>query len=175
MCLTPASPRNLIAVSPRSSAIAIAGADVLEALRGFVRSDTKATWGTCAGMIMLADRLEEKGLKSGGQANLGGMDITVRRNFFGRQSESFKATGTCSMLKGTDGDEDFPAVFIRAPGLAEIGDKAEVVATVEYKDETINVAARQGNMLATAFHPELTKDTRWHELFVTQMVLKLSA
>lgn len=110
-------------------------------------------WGTCAGMILLASKLVQDR-----PIPLGVMDITVNRNAFGRQIESFE---TNLEIKGLE--KPMHATFIRAPWIVSSGPKVEVLATLE--DGTI-VAARQGNMLATAFHPELTEDTRLHEYFV---------
>jgi len=113
-------------------------------------------FGSCAGMIMLAtnllDRIE-------GQETLGGLDVTVRRNAFGRQVDSFESDID---LKGVDGPP-FRAVFIRAPWVEEAGPGVEVLGT-EPRTGRI-VAVRQGPVLATSFHPELTRDGRIHQLF----------
>jgi pyridoxal 5'-phosphate synthase pdxT subunit len=113
-------------------------------------------FGSCAGMIMLAstllDRIE-------GQETLGGLDVTVRRNAFGRQVDSFESD---IALKGVDGPP-FRAVFIRAPWVEQTGPGVEVLGT-EPRTGRI-VAVRQGPVLATSFHPELTRDGRIHQLF----------
>ena len=113
-------------------------------------------FGSCAGMIMLAtnllDRIE-------GQETLGGLDVTVRRNAFGRQVDSFESDID---LKGMDGPP-FRAVFIRAPWVEQAGPGVEVLGT-EPRTSRI-VAVRQGPVLATSFHPELTRDGRIHQLF----------
>ena len=112
-------------------------------------------WGTCAGAILLArkvDNLDRPGIET--------MDIAVRRNAFGRQVDSFEAD---LLIEGLAGDP-FHAVFIRAPGIESTFGGARAICTLE--DGTI-VAARQGNLLATSFHPELTGDTRLHELFLS--------
>ncbi|MHB1820899.1 MAG: pyridoxal 5'-phosphate synthase glutaminase subunit PdxT, partial [Streptosporangiaceae bacterium] len=114
-------------------------------------------FGSCAGMIMLADRLVDR---SSDQQTLGAIDMTVRRNAFGRQTDSFEADLRISGI----GDEPFRAVFIRAPWVEEVGPRAESLAT-EPRTGKI-VAVRQGHLLATAFHPELTRDNRVHALFV---------
>lgn len=114
-----------------------------------------AIWGTCAGAILLAERagdLDREGLRL--------MDITVRRNAFGRQVESFEAGLDVPVL----GPPPFRGVFIRAPVIAEAGLSAEVLASLA--GGTV-VAAQQGALLATSFHPELTDDTRFHEFFLT--------
>jgi pyridoxal 5'-phosphate synthase pdxT subunit len=114
-------------------------------------------FGSCAGMIMLADRLTDR---AGGQQTLGGIDIAVRRNAFGRQVDSFESD---IPLRGIGGP-DFRAVFIRAPWVEEAGPGVEILGT-EPRTGRI-VAVRQGPALATAFHPELTPDRRIHEFFV---------
>jgi pyridoxal 5'-phosphate synthase pdxT subunit len=115
-------------------------------------------WGTCAGMILLASKLVQDR-----PVPLGVMDITVNRNAFGRQIESFETD-----LEITGLAKPMHATFIRAPWIVSAGPKVEVLSKLP--DGTI-VAARQGNMLATSFHPELTEDTRLHEYFA-QMIDK---
>lgn len=127
--------------------------EMLEPLRRRVR-DGMPTYGTCTGMILLARDLED-GLP--GQAVLGAMDIGVRRNAFGRQRESFEA----ALVFGDD-PRPLPAVFIRAPEVVRVGDAVTVLARWEGRV----VAVRQGSLLATAFHPELTGDDRVHRYFV---------
>jgi pyridoxal 5'-phosphate synthase pdxT subunit len=127
-------------------------------LRAWVHGG-RPTWGTCAGMILLAERAE--GQKQGGQPLLGGLDVTVNRNYFGRQVDSFETILDVPAL----GPEPIPAVFIRAPAITEVGPEAEGLAELPGAPG-IYVAARQGPILATAFHPELTADTRWHALFL---------
>ncbi|KAB2952873.1 pyridoxal 5'-phosphate synthase glutaminase subunit PdxT [Heliorestis acidaminivorans] len=110
-------------------------------------------WGTCAGMILLAKEIE-----ASDQLRLGLMDIKVRRNAFGRQVDSFEVPLDMKEI----GDEPFPAVFIRAPYISEKNDQVKVLATHEEK----TVAVRQGHLLAAAFHPELTDDSRMHQYFL---------
>lgn len=124
-----------------------------EPLQAFARSG-KPVWGTCAGLIMLAGRLLEDRPEP-----LGAMSTVVHRNGFGRQVDSFT---TSIEIAGVAGGA-FEAVFIRAPKIAEMGSAVDVLAALP--DGTI-VAAREGNLLVTAFHPELTKDDRVHELFM---------
>ena len=124
---------------------------LIEPLRRF--SQRKPTWGTCAGMIFLA---RDIGIEE--QPILGSMDITVDRNAFGRQIDSFE---TDLAIKGLAG-EPFHAVFIRAPVVTAADSEVDVLARLE--DGRI-VAVRQGRLLATAFHPELTNDLRLHSLF----------
>ncbi|MDE0545519.1 pyridoxal 5'-phosphate synthase glutaminase subunit PdxT [Microbacterium sp. C7(2022)] len=113
-------------------------------------------YGTCAGLIMLADRIVQ-GIE--GQETVGGLDVTVRRNAFGAQTESFEVDLDVPVL----GAPPVRAAFIRAPVIERIGPGVEVLATLS--DGTI-VAVRQGPLLATAFHPEVTGDDRFHRLFV---------
>jgi 5'-phosphate synthase pdxT subunit len=116
-------------------------------------------WGTCAGAILLAKDVQDA---LPGQPLLQAMDISVRRNAFGRQVQSFETLLDVPAL----GSRPFPAVFIRAPRIEAVAPGVEVLATLD--DGTI-VAARQGPLLATAFHPELTDDARFHGLFVAQV------
>jgi pyridoxal 5'-phosphate synthase pdxT subunit len=130
--------------------------DLMEPLRKRLGTGMPA-FGSCAGMIMLADRVED-GIE--GQETFGGIDMTVRRNAFGRQVDSFESDITLTGLGGPE----FRAVFIRAPWVEQTGDAVEIIGT-ESRTGRI-VAVRQGPALATAFHPELTPDLRIHKLFV---------
>jgi pyridoxal 5'-phosphate synthase pdxT subunit len=114
-------------------------------------------FGSCAGMIMLADRLPDP---ASGQQTLGGIDMTVRRNAFGRQVDSFERDLHITGLTGGP----YRAVFIRAPWVEETGPGVEILATDPGTSRI--VAVRQGRALATSFHPELTPDWRVHEMFV---------
>jgi pyridoxal 5'-phosphate synthase pdxT subunit len=132
--------------------------ELFEPLRERIREGMPA-FGTCAGMIMLADRIEG-GIA--GQETLGGLDITVRRNAFGRQVDSFEAD-----LDFAAFDSPFHAVLIRAPWVEKVGDGVEVLARIEAgADAGRIVAVRQGPVLATSFHPEISGDDRLHRLFV---------
>jgi pyridoxal 5'-phosphate synthase pdxT subunit len=119
--------------------------------------DGMPVFGSCAGMIMLAARL---GGAASGQETLGAIDMTVRRNAFGRQVDSFESDLEVTGIGGPP----FRAVFIRAPWVEQTGAEVEVLATEPVAGRI--VAVRQGAALATAFHPELTPDGRIHELFV---------
>jgi pyridoxal 5'-phosphate synthase pdxT subunit len=130
--------------------------DLMEPLRKRLAAGLPA-FGSCAGMILLADRVEDA---VAGQETLGGIDMTVRRNAFGRQVDSFESD---IALRGVPGPE-FRAVFIRAPWVEQTGEAVEIIGT-EARTGRI-VAVRQGPALATAFHPELTPDLRIHKLFV---------
>jgi 5'-phosphate synthase pdxT subunit len=131
----------------------------LEPLRAARRAGMPM-YGSCAGMIMLADTVSDA---RPDQETIGGLDVVVRRNAFGRQVDSFETDLDMPII----GTTPFRAVFIRAPRVDLVGPDVEVLATVvrETGDGTI-VAVRQGHLLATAFHPELTGDLRIHELFV---------
>lgn len=118
----------------------------------------KPVFGTCAGLILLAKEIE-----GSDQPRLGLMDITVRRNAFGRQVDSFEADLDIPVL----GEKPFRAVFIRAPYVAGTGSDVEVLA--QYQDKIVCV--RQGNFLAAAFHPELTADLRLHHYFLDLAVM----
>ena len=132
--------------------------DLLEPLRARIKEGLP-TFGTCAGMILLAERIEDG---APDQETVGGLDITVRRNAFGRQVDSF------------EGDLDFDgfdapvhAVFIRAPWVEEVGPGVEVLATVPAGEAAGRiVAVREGHLMATSFHPEVGADDRIHRYFV---------
>jgi 5'-phosphate synthase pdxT subunit len=111
-------------------------------------------WGTCAGMILLAKNIG--GLR---QPLIGVMNLVVERNAFGRQLDSFETALDIPAI----GVEPFPAIFIRAPLVHTVSGETEVLATL---DDGRIVAAREGNLLATSFHPELTADDRLHRYFV---------
>ncbi|XP_072968252.1 probable pyridoxal 5'-phosphate synthase subunit PDX2 isoform X2 [Typha angustifolia] len=158
--------------------------NLFPALREFVRAG-KPVWGTCAGLIFLANKAV--GQKSGGQELIGGLDCVVHRNFFGSQLQSFEIELSVPKLADNEGGTDIcRGVFIRAPGILEAGPDVEVLADcpvpsdnagpvipggedqedkIFFQDRVI-VAVRQGNLLGTAFHPELTSDTRWHSFFL---------
>ena len=115
-------------------------------------------YGSCAGMILLADEILDA---KEGQKTFGGLDITVRRNAFGRQVDSFE-----SDIAFNDGSTDLiRAVFIRAPWVERVGKNVEVLASVD----THPVAVRSGHLLATSFHPELTADHRIHRYFIEEV------
>ncbi|MCC2308373.1 pyridoxal 5'-phosphate synthase glutaminase subunit PdxT [Cellulomonas chengniuliangii] len=136
--------------------------DLFEPLRDRLRGGLPA-YGSCAGMILLADRILGG---AAGQQVLGGLDITVRRNAFGRQVDSFE---TDLVIDGIEDSATSPlhAVFIRAPWVEEVGPAAEVLGRVDTGPAAGRiVAVRQGPLLATSFHPEVTGDARVHRLFV---------
>ncbi|CAN6439382.1 unnamed protein product [Victoria cruziana] len=158
--------------------------NLFPALRSFIKSG-KPVWGTCAGLIFLADRAV--GQKLGGQELVGGLDCLVHRNFFGSQIQSFEAElPVPAIAEKEGGPPSFRGIFIRAPAILEAGPSVEVLADYpvpikqiakiasgsQTEQEQNNaegkviVAVKQGNLLATAFHPELTADTRWHSFFL---------
>ncbi|MBU3571701.1 pyridoxal 5'-phosphate synthase glutaminase subunit PdxT [Priestia aryabhattai] len=128
--------------------------DFLEPLRQFAKAG-KPVFGTCAGLILLAGQVVDRE-----EPHLGVMDITVARNSFGRQRDSFEAA-----LNIKDIGEDFIGVFIRAPHIVEVGENVEVLAM--HNDRI--VAARQGQFLGCSFHPELTDDARMAQYFVAMV------
>jgi 5'-phosphate synthase pdxT subunit len=145
--------------------------DVLEPLRKLIGEGLPA-FGSCAGMIMLADRIADG---AQGQLTYGGIDMTVRRNAFGRQVDSFERdidlTGLSASASaghsasGSDGHSaTLRAIFIRAPWVEQTGPGVSILGTDQGTGRI--VAVRQGPLLATAFHPELTPDRRIHQLFV---------
>ena len=146
---------------------------LIEPLRDWVQAG-RPTWGTCAGMVFLAERAE--GQKAGGQPLLGGLDITVNRNYFGRQLDSFEMLLDTPQIPALgDGAELYSAIFIRAPVITAIGQGVEPLASLSTADGgKLIVAVRQGSILATAFHPELTADIRWHQLFLDMALRAVS-
>ena len=136
--------------------------DLFDPVQDRVRAGMPA-YGSCAGMILLADRLLGA---ADGQQTLGGLDITVRRNAFGRQVDSFETDLVIDGIEDTAA-QPVHAVFIRAPWVEEVGPAATVLARVETGPAAGRiVAVRQGSLLATSFHPEVTGDMRVHRLFV---------
>jgi len=121
-------------------------------------------YGSCAGMIMLAERIENPAVAANGdvQRSFGGIDMTVRRNAFGRQVDSFESR---LVFAG----QSFEAVFIRAPEAIEVGPGVQVLSTVPGQNPQVHdriVAVRQGNLVATSFHPEVTGSNAIHEFFI---------
>nr|WP_218847077.1 pyridoxal 5'-phosphate synthase glutaminase subunit PdxT [Psychromicrobium silvestre] len=142
-----------------------------EPLKEFIASG-QPVYGSCAGMILLADRIVDPATDLGGQPQqtLGGLDIAVRRNAFGRQRDSFETELTFSGL--SDPERPMHAVFIRAPWVESAGAGVQRLATVRIEGADRAVAVRSGNLLATSFHPEVTgqrgvpSELRVHELFI---------
>jgi 5'-phosphate synthase pdxT subunit len=132
--------------------------ELFEPLQQAIRDGLPA-FGSCAGMILLADRVVDG---AEGQQTLGGLDVTVRRNAFGRQVDSFEAELALTGIAGAP----FHAVFIRAPWVESIGPRARVLGTVSAGPAAGRiVAVRQRQVIATSFHPEITDDDRVHRMF----------
>lgn len=130
--------------------------DMLDTVREMLREGLPV-YGSCAGLILLC-----KTIIGSEQLRLGLLDAAVRRNAFGRQVDSFE----CNLPVPVLGDAPFPAVFIRAPLIESAGPEVDVLAEVEMGGQNKPVAVRQGNILATSFHPELTDDMRFHRYFL---------
>jgi 5'-phosphate synthase pdxT subunit len=134
--------------------------DLFEPIRQRIKEGLPVL-GTCAGMIMLAERVEDG---TPDQETLGGLDITVRRNAFGRQVDSFEGEVDFTGL-----DQPVHAIFIRAPWVEETGPEVEVLARIDHGPAAGRiVAVRQGSLMATSFHPEVGGDARIHRLFLEQ-------
>ncbi|WXG42481.1 MAG: pyridoxal 5'-phosphate synthase glutaminase subunit PdxT [Candidatus Freyarchaeum deiterrae] len=133
---------------------------LLDAIKKFA-NDGKPILGTCSGMILLAKDVYDRVVGKTDQSTLKLVDITVERNAFGHQSESFENDLDIPLL----GEKKFRGVFIRAPVVHRLGDKVKTLCRL---DERI-VAVQQQNILATSFHPELTDDTRFHEFFLKKV------
>lgn len=132
--------------------------DLAEPMKEAIRAGLPV-YGTCAGLIMLADRVLDR---IDGQQSLGGLDVAVRRNAFGSQLDSFETDLEIAEV----GEPAVHAVFIRAPVVEEIGPGVRALATL---DDGRVVAVEQGNLLGTSFHPEITGDTRFHGYFVEKV------
>lgn len=130
--------------------------DLWQPLRDFHASG-RALWGTCAGAILLAGKVEGGSPSLPPQPSLGAIDLTIQRNAFGRQVDSFT---TPLDVKGLE--EPFPAVFIRAPVITDTAPEVEVLAQLDGQ----TVHARQGKVMVSSFHPELSSDTRLHSTFL---------
>ncbi len=126
-----------------------------EGLKKFAKK--RYVWGTCAGMILVADRVDDPRVD-----NLGFIDIYVQRNAYGRQIDSFTAK---KHLPFVDGKEEFKLIFIRAPKLLEYGDSVTPLGSINGNV----VIARNDNILVSSFHPELTSDPRIHSYFISKM------
>lgn len=153
------------------------------------RIQKKPTWGTCAGLILLSAQANSNSTKVGGQELIGGLSVRIHRNHFGRQIESFEAPLILPFLP--EGSSPFPGVFIRAPVVEEVLAESEVeilaklpgrvdrmkkgISQAVSKDEAGDIiAVRQGNILGTSFHPELTGDSRVHAWFLNEILLNRS-
>ena len=151
----------LILPGGESTAIALLARnyDLIDPIRARIKSGMP-TYGSCAGMILLADRVIDG---APDQETFGGIDMTVRRNAFGRQVDSFESSLTF-------GTQSLHAVFIRAPWVEEVGAGVEVISSVVTENGSIHpVAVRQEHLLATSFHPELTGDLVVHRYFIDEV------
>ncbi|KAJ9472268.1 hypothetical protein DIPPA_56949 [Diplonema papillatum] len=153
--------------------------DLIEPIRDFIHKDKKPVLGTCAGLIVLSDRVTHE--KEGGQALFGGLSTVVARNGFGRQVNSFEHA--LNIAEGVDVKPVDPAVFIRAPIVVQAEPSVKVLATLvhsfkDYCDPNANeqraadnvdviVGVQQDHIVGLSFHPELTDDTCWHQYFKT--------
>lgn len=151
----------LILPGGESTAIALLAKnyDLIEPIRTRIKAGMP-TYGSCAGMILLADRIVD-GVQ--GQITFGGLDMTVRRNAFGRQVDSFESDLNFAGIS-------LHAIFIRAPWVEEIGPGVEVISSVTTPDgQSHPVAVRQNHLMATSFHPELTHDLAVHRYFFDEV------
>jgi 5'-phosphate synthase pdxT subunit len=137
---------------------------LIEPIRAMA-AEGKPLWGTCAGMIFMSKDVQRD------QPLLGLMDVTVRRNAFGRQVDSFETDLDVPVIATPENKHPFHAIFIRAPLIESVGPGVEVLARLA--DGTI-VAARQNNWLATSFHPELSNDDRFHRYFLSLVDTKVA-
>ena len=136
---------------------------MLEATREFAA--TKPVWGVCAGMILMADELSG----SAAQPLIGGLKVTVERNALGRQIDSrYRSIELCDAAKAADLGSD--AYFIRAPVVTQTGEKVETLATTTLSSDEATVAVRQGNLMGTCFHPEISNDDSWLQLFLKEVM-----
>jgi 5'-phosphate synthase pdxT subunit len=119
----------------------------------------KPIYGTCAGLILIASRIVDETAERGGQLQLGFLDVTVARNAFGRQVDSFEADLDIPVL----GDPPLRAIFIRAPAITETGTAVDTLSSYDSRP----VLVRQGSLLGSSFHPELSGDDRIHRLFLS--------
>jgi 5'-phosphate synthase pdxT subunit len=138
--------------------------EVFEPIKKRIKSGMP-TYGSCAGMIMLADHIVAA---KDGQETFGGIDITVRRNAFGRQVDSFETDISAPQISTSP----IRAIFIRAPWVEKVGQDVQVLASIEGSDaQSHPVAVRQGHLLATAFHPEITDDYSVHRYFLDKVCI----
>jgi len=147
---------GIILPGGESTVMSILDNDIFEEIQKFIKQD-KPIWGTCSGMILLANNIEGK---IEGQKKIGGLDIIVQRNFFGSQQQSF--IENLPYPKEFCKEGRYPAIFIRAPVIKEVYNDTKILAT--YKNNI--VAVQQNNILGTSFHPELSDNYSWHEYFI---------
>jgi len=158
---------GLVIPGGESTAIALVARKwgVLDLLKDWVKQG-KPVYGTCAGLIMLADSVECQ--KEHGQELIGGLDVTAKRNMYGKQISSFIAPLDIQDEQLNSMTNGFKGMFIRAPGITRVGENVQILASLEGDP----VAVRQNSIMVTCFHPELTKSTIWHEYFIRHLILK---
>jgi len=147
---------GIILPGGESTVMSIIEENIFKEIQIFIKKG-KPVWGTCAGMILLANNIKGKIDR---QKNISGLDITVERNFFGSQQQSFIEELTYPEVFCKEGT--FPAIFIRAPIIKQVYNDTKILAS--YKNNI--VAVQQKNILGTSFHPELSRDYSWHEYFI---------
>jgi 5'-phosphate synthase pdxT subunit len=147
---------GIIIPGGESTTMSILDNDIFEEIQIFCKQE-KPIWGTCSGMILLANNIEGK---IEGQKNIGGLDIIVQRNFFGSQQQSF--IDNLKYPKEFCKEGTYPAIFIRAPVIKEVYNNTKILAICKKNI----VAVQQNNILGTSFHPELSEDYSWHEYFI---------
>lgn len=147
---------GIIIPGGESTTMSILDNDIFEEIQKFSKQG-KSIWGTCSGMILLANNIEGK---IEGQKNIGGLDIIVQRNFFGSQQQSF--IDYLKYPKEFRKEGTYPAIFIRAPVIKELYNDTKILAICKKNI----VAVQQNNILGTSFHPELSEDYSWHEYFI---------
>ncbi|EGG16766.1 SNO glutamine amidotransferase family protein [Cavenderia fasciculata] len=172
-------PHGMILPGGESTAMAIIAEkdqELFPYLQQLVHSQKIAVWGTCAGSIMLSNQVDHQ--KKGGQSLIGGLEVQISRNYFGRQINSFETTLTLNLHDDQEeggasiNKMEFEGIFIRAPAILKtLSDKVHIISDFNHTkpdgtEETVIVAVQQDNMLATVFHPELTNDNRFHQYFV---------
>lgn len=136
---------------------------LMEAIKNFVHVQSKPVFGTCAGLILLSDRVESRD-----EPIIGGLDVTVKRNAYGRQLESFRTDRVLNTLDGSLGE----GIFIRAPAIQSIHADAQVVASLD--GLPVGVKDSNNKIIGLAFHPELTKDLSWHRQFIWMIKSRLA-
>jgi len=147
---------GIIIPGGESTAMSIIEENIFDELKIFINQN-KPVWGTCAGMILLSNEILGK---IDNQKHIGGLDVTIQRNFFGSQQQSF--IKNIEYPKEFNKYGEYPAIFIRAPIIKEVYNNTRILAIC---DKNI-VAVQQNNILGTSFHPELSSDFSWHEYFI---------
>ena len=158
---------GIIIPGGESTSIGIIEENIFEELRNHIIKG-KIIWGTCAGMILLANEII--GQKKDGQKNIGGLDVKIHRNYFGSQLNSF--IKDISYHKSFSKDGNYKAIFIRAPVILSIGSNVEILNKL---DNDVIIAVKQNNIIGTSFHPELTDNYSWHLYFINLIQNQINA